>query len=128
MYRVTTVKEDTGPDAEGTGAGQAVAAAAAPEAERSWRAAVPDLPGLIRRHWIFSIALGLAAVPRLVATLGFQPAVLFRLDTYDYLWGAVHVSPNVVNPSGYSLFLWLLRPRAWRPTRAARSGGRARTP
>jgi hypothetical protein len=42
--------------------------------------------------------------------LGFQPAVLFRLDTFDYLWGAVHVSPNVVNPSGYSLFLWLLRP------------------
>jgi hypothetical protein len=42
--------------------------------------------------------------------LGFGPAVLFRLDTYDYLWGAVHVSPNVVNPSGYSLFLWLLRP------------------
>ena len=110
MYRVTTVKEDTGPDAEGTGAGQAVAAAASPQAGRSWRTAVPGLPSLIRRHWIFSIALGLAAVPRLVATLGFQPAVLFRLDTYDYLWGAVHVSPNVVNPSGYSLFLWLLRP------------------
>ena len=68
------------------------------------------LPGLIRRHWIYSIALGLAVVPRLVAMLGFRPAVLFRLDTYDYLWGAVHVSPNVVNPSGYSLFLWLLRP------------------
>jgi hypothetical protein len=42
--------------------------------------------------------------------LGFQPAVLFRLDTYDYLWGAVHLSPNVINPSGYSVFLWLLRP------------------
>ena len=68
------------------------------------------LTGLIRRHWIFSIALGVAVLPRLVAMIGFQPAVLFRLDTYDYLWGAVHVSPNVVNPSGYSLFLWLLRP------------------
>jgi len=110
VYRVTTVKEDVGPDAEGTGAGQAVAAAASPQAGRSWRAAVPDLPGLIRRHWIFSIALGLGVVPRLVAMLGFQPAVLFRLDTYDYLWGAVHLSPNVVNPSGYSVFLWLLRP------------------
>ena len=42
--------------------------------------------------------------------LGFQTAVLFRLDTFDYLWGAVHVSPNPINPSGYSFFLWLLRP------------------
>ena len=42
--------------------------------------------------------------------LGFRPAMLFRLDTFDYLWGAVHLSPNVVNPSGYSLFLWLLLP------------------
>jgi hypothetical protein len=111
--RVTTVKEGTGPDAEGTGAGPAVTETAPPQAGRGgrgWRAAVPDLPGLIRRHWIFSVALGLAVVPRLVAMLGFQPAVLFRLDTYDYLWDAVHVSPNVVNPSGYSLFLWLLRP------------------
>jgi hypothetical protein len=64
----------------------------------------------VRRHWIFAGALAAAVLPRLVAMLGFQPAVLFRMDTYDYLWGAVHVSPNVVNPSGYSLFLWLLRP------------------
>src|SRR5215472_15830994 len=71
---------------------------------------MPGLPGLIRRHWIFAIALGLAAVPRLVAMLGFQPAILFRLDTFDYLWGAAHLSPNVVNPSGYSGFLWLLWP------------------
>ncbi len=108
---MTTLKEDVGPDAEGTGGGQAFTEGASPQAgRRGWRAAVADLPSLIRQHWIFSIALGVAVVPRLVAMLGFQPAVLFRLDTYDYLWGAVHLSPNVVNPSGYSLFLWLLRP------------------
>jgi len=106
---VTTVKE-AGPGAEGTGAGQAATIPGAPPVWHRWRAAWPWLAGLIRRHWIFASALGAAVLPRLVAMLGFQPAVLFRLDTYDYLWGAVHVSPNVVNPSGYSLFLWLLRP------------------
>jgi hypothetical protein len=75
-----------------------------------WRAALTRLARLMRRHWIFASALAVAVLPRLVAMIGFQPAVLFHLDTYDYLWGAVHVSPNVVNPSGYSLFLWLLRP------------------
>jgi hypothetical protein len=107
---VTTLKRDIGPEAEGPGQGQAGTAGATPRAKHGWRAAAEDLPGLIRRHWIFSIALGLAVLPRLVAMLGFRPAVLFRLDTYDYLWGAVHLSPNVVNPSGYSLVLWLLRP------------------
>ncbi len=106
---MTTVRE-AGAGAEGTGAGQAVTGPGAPPAWRRWRAAWPWLTGLVRQHWIFASALGLAVLPRLVAMIGFQPAVLFRLDTYDYLWGAVHVSPNVVNPSGYSLFLWLLRP------------------
>jgi hypothetical protein len=107
---VTTLEEGVGPDAEGTGEGSARADEAPARSRRGWRAAAEDLPRLVRKHWIFSVALGLAVVPRLVAMLGFQPAVLFRLDTYDYLWGAVHLSPNVVNPSGYSLFLWLLRP------------------
>jgi hypothetical protein len=106
---VTTVRE-AGPGAEGTGAGQAATSPGAPPVWRRWRAAWPWLAGLIRRHWIFASALGAAVLPRVVAMIGFQPAVLFRLDTYDYLWGAVHLSPNVVNPSGYSLFLWLLRP------------------
>jgi hypothetical protein len=107
---VTTVEEETGPGAEGTGGDQAAAAPAVPSAWRRWRAILPWLSGLVRRHRLFAIALGVAVLPRLVAMAGFRPAVLFRLDTYDYLWGAVHVSPNVVNPSGYSLFLWLLRP------------------
>ncbi|MGE5136484.1 MAG: hypothetical protein ACM32E_26765 [Gemmatimonadota bacterium] len=65
---------------------------------------------LARRHWLFSLALLAGVVLRVVAMLGFRPAILFGMDSYDYLWGAVHVSPDLVNPSGYSLFLWLLRP------------------
>jgi len=107
---VTTLEEGVGPDAEGTGGGQTRTEEAFPQARHGWRAAGSGLPGLVRRHWIFSSALGVAVLPRLVAIIGFQPAVLFRLDTYDYLWSAVHLSPNVVNPSGYSVFLWLLRP------------------
>ena len=71
---------------------------------------VSALAGVISRHWLFCVALGLATVPRLFAILGFRPAILFRMDTYDYLWNAVHLSPNAVNPSGYALVLALLRP------------------
>ncbi len=72
--------------------------------------AVAGLTGLIRRHRLFSLALVLAAAIRLLIMLGYRPAMLFRLDSFDYLWSAVHLSPDVVNPSGYSLFLWLLLP------------------
>jgi hypothetical protein len=105
--KVTTLREETGPGADGAGPDQAASGPASVPAWRRWR---NGLTGLARRHWIFASALAVGALLRLAAMLGFQPAVLFQLDTYDYLWGAVHVSPNVVNPSGYSLFLWLLRP------------------
>jgi hypothetical protein len=65
---------------------------------------------LVRRHWVFSIALAASLVPRVIVMLGYRPAVLFRMDSFDYLWNAIHLSPNVINPSGYSLFLWLLEP------------------
>jgi hypothetical protein len=107
---VTTLREDLGPDSHGTPAGQSAPRAAAPRPGTRWRHAWTGLRTLARRHWIFCAALAAAAALRVIVMLGFQPAVLFRLDTYDYLWGAVHLSPNVVNPSGYSVFLWLLRP------------------
>jgi hypothetical protein len=75
-----------------------------------WRAAARGTRELARRNPVFTVALAAAVVPRLVAMLGYQPAILFRMDSFDYLWGAVHRSPNVINPSGYSMFLWLLRP------------------
>jgi Dolichyl-phosphate-mannose-protein mannosyltransferase len=74
---------------------------------RAWLA---GLPGLVRRHWLFAAALGLSVVPRVIVMLGFQPAILFKLDSYDYLWDAAHLRPNPVNPSGYTVFLWLLSP------------------
>ena len=109
---MTTVREDFGQGPDGTGEGrpgQPAAETPRPRAPRRWHP-LASLTGLVRRHWLFSLALVAAVVPRLVAMLGFRPAMLFRLDTFDYLWGAVHLSPNVVNPSGYSLFLWLLLP------------------
>jgi hypothetical protein len=106
---VTTLKEDLGPDAHGEGAGRSAAEPAAPRARSRLNGAAGWFAALVRRHWIFSIALVAAGLLRLIVMLGFQPAVLFRLDTYDYVWGALHLSPNVVNPSGYSLFLWPLQ-------------------
>jgi hypothetical protein len=82
----------------------------APSAPARWPNPVTALAGVITRHWLFCVALGLALVPRLFAILGYRPAILFRMDTYDYLWNAVHLTPNSVNPSGYALVLALLRP------------------
>ncbi len=107
---MTTLKADRGPDAGGEGAGEPAAGPAAPSAGSRWRGAADWFTALLRRHWLFSIALVAGAVLRLIVMLGFTPAVLFRLDTYDYVWGALHLSPNVVNPSGYSLFLWFFQP------------------
>ena len=68
------------------------------------------LAGLIGRHRLFSLALGLSVLLRVIVMLGFQPAILFKLDTYDYLWDSAHLAPNPANPTGYSLLLWVLRP------------------
>jgi hypothetical protein len=110
---VTT--KDAGPSQEGTGesqrgTGESQQGTALPGPRAQARRLLGGFRGLVGRHLIFSVALLAALVPRVVAMLGYRPAVLFPMDTFDYLWGAVHPSPNVINPSGYSLFLWLIRP------------------
>jgi hypothetical protein len=89
---------------------QAPAAAAVRPERPRWRRAPAAVRDVIGRNVLFSIVLALAVVPRVIVMLGWRPAILFKLDTFDYLWNAVHLSPNPVNPSGYSLFLDLLRP------------------
>jgi len=83
---------------------------AGPRSGQAQRRLRGSVRALLRRHLLFSLALGLAVVPRVIVMLGFQPAILFKLDTYDYLWDAAHLIPNVANPGGYSLFLVLLKP------------------
>jgi Dolichyl-phosphate-mannose-protein mannosyltransferase len=111
------LREALGLDQEAAGGAGGTPPAVAPaswawlrEAALRARDRITGLPSVARRHWLFTAALAAAVVPRVVAMLGFQPAILFKLDTYDYLWGATHLAPNPINPSGYSLFLWLLLP------------------
>jgi hypothetical protein len=77
-----------------------------------WRAlaGLSGLFALARRHWLATAALTAGVVLRVIVMAGFGPAALFKLDTYDYLWDAAHLQPNPVNPSGYAVFLWLLKP------------------
>jgi hypothetical protein len=129
---VTTVKGNLGQDPQSDDSGQQRAAGAILERPRwrqrldyvrgqpggsgsgprapRWRTAARSTRELVSRNPLFTVALAAAVVPRLTAMLGYQPAILFRMDSFDYLWGALHLSPNVINPSGYSLFLWLLGP------------------
>jgi hypothetical protein len=90
--------------------GEPLARLAGNGAAAPWRQRRRSPRELAVRHRVLLVALAAALPPRLLAAAAYQPAVLFRLDTFDYLWGAVHLAPNPVNPSGYSLFLWLLRP------------------
>lgn len=102
-----TAFENHGPQpAKGEAEGPSVAGSP----RTRWRAPLARSLSLVRRHQIFSVVLCVAALLRLLAMLAYRPAILLRLDSFDYIWGALHPSPNVINSSGYSLFLWLLLP------------------
>jgi hypothetical protein len=65
---------------------------------------------VISRNPLFAAALVFAALLRVLVMVGFRPAVLIRLDSYIYLMDATRWTPDPDNPSGYPVFLWLLRP------------------
>ena len=65
---------------------------------------------LIRQNKLFTWALGLGALIRLFAVLGYPGALWFAGDSYVYLGAALRPQPNLSKSTGYSLFLRLLLP------------------
>jgi hypothetical protein len=65
---------------------------------------------LARAHRAFSVALGCAALLRLLATLAYREPFWFDGDSFAYVHTAVHPVAGQYQPSGYPLILWALRP------------------
>lgn len=63
----------------------------------------------LRGHALFLIALALGATVRLVAVLGYRPALWFN-DSFEYVGVALRLQPDATRPSGYSLLLRALEP------------------
>src|SRR5947208_881581 len=63
----------------------------------------------LRRHAAFGGLLIVAAALRLTALLGY-PGVFWFGDSGTYLRAALDVRPSLIRPSGYSIFLFVLRP------------------
>jgi hypothetical protein len=55
------------------------------------------------------VAVTASLVPRVLAALGFRPA-LFTPDSFSYLAEGVRLKPGTWHPAGYPVMLWLLRP------------------
>jgi hypothetical protein len=79
----------------------------APLAER--RANAGAVVGEVRGHWLFALVLVAGVVLRVVTMLGFRGVLWFN-DSYDFLRVADDPFPHPLRPSGYGLFLWVLKP------------------
>jgi hypothetical protein len=65
---------------------------------------------LWRNHRLFTVTALVSVLPRLVATLGFTPALLIQ-DSFSYMAEANHLTPlSQLRPAGYPLLLWVLKP------------------
>ena len=71
------------------------------------------VPAVIRRavasNKLFAIALGLAVLLRLDAELGYRWQSWFN-DSWKYVDTAITLNLDPTRPSGYGLYLWLLKP------------------
>ncbi len=102
----------------------------APERPRTWRLWPPEISwdagplaararaaatgltpaALWRNHRLFTIAACVSLIPRVIAALGFSPALLIQ-DSFSYLAQGVHLTPlSQLRPAGYPLMLALLEP------------------
>jgi hypothetical protein len=65
---------------------------------------------VLSRHRLITVAVGLAALIRLAAVLGYRPVLWFSGDSFAYVQNTDPLQTNPTRPSGYSVILWLLRP------------------
>ncbi|WP_329094607.1 hypothetical protein OG979_09935 [Actinomadura citrea] len=66
-------------------------------------------PSTVRRNWLFCAVLLVGVVLRVLAMVGFRGVLWFN-DSYDFVRIADDPFPHPLRPSGYGLFLWVLKP------------------
>ena len=102
----------------------------APERQRSWRLWPPEISwdagpltaqarataagltpaALWRNHRLFTIVACVSVIPRVIAALGFKPALLIQ-DSFSYMAEGLHLTPlSQLRPAGYPLVLRVLEP------------------
>ena len=102
----------------------------APEGRRSWQLWPPEISwdagplaarargagarltpaALWRNHRLFTIVACISVIPRVIAALGFKPALLIQ-DSFAYMAEGVHLTPlSQLRPAGYPLLLRVLEP------------------
>src|SRR4029077_15799374 len=65
---------------------------------------------LWRNHRLFTVAVLVSVIPRVIAALGFKPA-LFIQDSFSYMKQSVQLLPLAeLRPAGYPIVLYLLQP------------------
>ncbi len=69
-----------------------------------WLRAEASPRALWTRHRLFTIAIGLALIPRILEMLAFRPA-LTTADSFVYMQEAVNHALGTIRPSGYPMFL-----------------------
>jgi hypothetical protein len=74
------------------------------------RLVLPRLRQLAGEHKLFTGALAVGALLRLITSIGYPGALWFAGDSYVYVGAALRPEPNLSKITGYSFFLRLLLP------------------